>query len=193
MSSSVSVYSMTVPSSAITSGRRLELRTESVSRLPTASQFPIYRPDSQPRARTTTQFGTARLFPLLDQPHGVLRLSHLQWDLAARSAEASLAWYDRELAIGQTLTDHDVPLFGDLTWYVSAVVSTPVADGQRTSMTLTPGMRTAPGPRLVFPGRSTNAIDQCANRRHRHNILVHGGVVSCGAERNTSPALAGSF
>ena len=32
-----------------------------------------------------------------------------------------------QLAIGQTLTDHDVPLFGDFTWYVSTVVNTPFA------------------------------------------------------------------
>jgi hypothetical protein len=47
-----------------------------------------------------------------------------------------------QLAIGQTLTDHDVPLFGDFTWYVSAVAGTPLRDGQHTSVTLTPGMRT---------------------------------------------------
>ena len=50
-----------------------------------------------------------------------------------------------QLAIGQTLTDHDVPLFGDFTWYVSAVVNTPLRDGQHTSVTLTPGMRTHVG------------------------------------------------
>jgi hypothetical protein len=47
-----------------------------------------------------------------------------------------------QLAIGQTVTPHDVPLFGDFTYYVSAVVSTPLPNGQQTSMTLTPGMRT---------------------------------------------------
>jgi hypothetical protein len=47
-----------------------------------------------------------------------------------------------QLAIGQTLTDHDVPLFGDFTWYVSAVVDTPLKQGKRSTMTLTPGMRT---------------------------------------------------
>jgi hypothetical protein len=46
-----------------------------------------------------------------------------------------------QLAIGQTLTDHDVPLFGDFTWYVSAVVDTPLSHRHGTSMTLTPGMR----------------------------------------------------
>ena len=47
-----------------------------------------------------------------------------------------------QLAIGNTFTDHDVPLFGDFTLYVSAVVDTPLRQGQHTSMTLTPGMRT---------------------------------------------------
>jgi hypothetical protein len=47
-----------------------------------------------------------------------------------------------QLAIGDTLTDHDVPLFGDFTLYVSAVANTPLSQGQRTSVTLTPGMRT---------------------------------------------------
>jgi hypothetical protein len=47
-----------------------------------------------------------------------------------------------QLAIGNTFTDHDVPLFGDLALYVSAVVDTPLRPGQHTSMTLTPGMRT---------------------------------------------------
>jgi hypothetical protein len=46
-----------------------------------------------------------------------------------------------QLAIGQTLTDHDVPLFGDFTWYVSTVVNTPLRDGQHTSATITPGVR----------------------------------------------------
>jgi hypothetical protein len=46
-----------------------------------------------------------------------------------------------QLAIGQTLTDHDVHLFGDFTWYVSAVVNTRLRDGQHTSVTLTPGIR----------------------------------------------------
>jgi hypothetical protein len=47
-----------------------------------------------------------------------------------------------QLAIGCTLTDHDVPLFGDFTLYVSAVANTPLSQGQRTGVTLTPGMRT---------------------------------------------------
>jgi hypothetical protein len=34
-----------------------------------------------------------------------------------------------------------VPLFGDFTWYVSTVVDTPLAQGQHTSATITPGMR----------------------------------------------------
>jgi hypothetical protein len=47
-----------------------------------------------------------------------------------------------QLAIGQTVTPHDVPLFGDFTYYLSAVVNSPLAQGQHTSATLTPGMRT---------------------------------------------------
>jgi hypothetical protein len=47
-----------------------------------------------------------------------------------------------QLAIGQTLTDHDVPLFGDFTYYFSAVVNTPLPHGNRTSVTLTPGLCT---------------------------------------------------
>jgi hypothetical protein len=47
-----------------------------------------------------------------------------------------------QLAIGLTLTDHDVPLFGDFTWCVSTVVDTTLAHGQPTSATITPGMRT---------------------------------------------------
>jgi hypothetical protein len=35
-----------------------------------------------------------------------------------------------------------VPLFGDFTWYVSAVADTPLSHGQHTSATLTPGVRT---------------------------------------------------
>ncbi len=47
-----------------------------------------------------------------------------------------------QLAIGQTITDHDKPLCGDFTYYVSAVVNTPLSNGDQTSVTLTPGMRT---------------------------------------------------
>ncbi|MGO9917725.1 MAG: hypothetical protein ACLQIB_23900, partial [Isosphaeraceae bacterium] len=47
-----------------------------------------------------------------------------------------------QLAIGDTFTDHDVPLFGDFTLYLSAVVNTSLANSNQTSMTLTPGMRT---------------------------------------------------
>jgi hypothetical protein len=48
-------------------------------------------------------------------------------------------------AIGQTLTDHDVLLFGDFTYYLSAVVETPLSNGAQTSVTLTPGIRTHVG------------------------------------------------
>ena len=47
-----------------------------------------------------------------------------------------------QLAIGQTLTDHDVPLFGDFTYYLSTVVNTSLNNSNHTSMTLTPGIRT---------------------------------------------------
>src|SRR5262245_51744814 len=47
-----------------------------------------------------------------------------------------------QLAIGQTITDHDVPLFGDFTYYVSAVADSPLKTGGQTSVSLTPGMRT---------------------------------------------------
>ena len=49
-----------------------------------------------------------------------------------------------QLAIGQTITDHNTPLFGDFTYYVSAVASSPLSGGQ-TSVSLTPGMRTHVG------------------------------------------------
>jgi hypothetical protein len=47
-----------------------------------------------------------------------------------------------QLAVGQTLTGHDVALFGDFTYYFSAVVNTPLSQGEHTSVTLTPGLRT---------------------------------------------------
>lgn len=50
-----------------------------------------------------------------------------------------------QLAIGQTLTDHDVPLFGDFTYYLSTVVNTPLSNGGETSVALTPGLRTHVG------------------------------------------------
>jgi hypothetical protein len=47
-----------------------------------------------------------------------------------------------QVAIGQTVTPHDVPLFGDFTYYLSTVVNTPVSNAHQTSVTLTPGIRT---------------------------------------------------
>jgi hypothetical protein len=47
-----------------------------------------------------------------------------------------------QLAIGQTLTDHNVPLFGDFTYYFSFVANTPLSNGGPTSVSLTPGIRT---------------------------------------------------
>jgi hypothetical protein len=66
-----------------------------------------------------------------------------------------------QLAIGQTLTDHDVPLVGDFTYYLSTVVNTPLNDGGQTSVTLTPGLRTHVGRDWYFlaglPTPVTNA------------------------------------
>jgi hypothetical protein len=50
-----------------------------------------------------------------------------------------------QLAIGQTLTDHDVPRFGDFTYYLSTVVNTPLSNGNQTRVTRTPGLRTHVG------------------------------------------------
>jgi len=47
-----------------------------------------------------------------------------------------------QLAIGQTLTDHNVPLLGDFTYYFSFVANTPLSNSGPTSVTLTPGIRT---------------------------------------------------
>ena len=60
-----------------------------------------------------------------------------------------------QLAIGQTLTGHDVRLFGDFTYYLSTVVNTPLANGDQTSVTLTPGMRTHLGNNWYFLAGST--------------------------------------
>jgi hypothetical protein len=40
------------------------------------------------------------------------------------------------------LTAHDVPLFGDFTYYLSTVVHSPVSSYKQTEVDLTPGMRT---------------------------------------------------
>jgi hypothetical protein len=66
-------------------------------------------------------------------------------DLIPLNANSGKDTLISQLAIGQTLTDHDVPLFGDFTWYVSAVAETPLAQGKHTSATLTPGLRTHVG------------------------------------------------
>jgi hypothetical protein len=47
-----------------------------------------------------------------------------------------------QLAIGQTLTDHDVPVIGDFTYYLSTVVHADLVNGDKSQVTLTPGMRT---------------------------------------------------
>jgi hypothetical protein len=55
-----------------------------------------------------------------------------------------------QLAIGQTLTDHDVPFIGDFTYYLSTVVNTPLSNADQTSVTLTPGIRTHLGHDFYF-------------------------------------------
>jgi hypothetical protein len=55
-----------------------------------------------------------------------------------------------QLAIGRTLTDHDVPYFGDFTYYLSAVVNTPLSNADLTMVTLTPGIRTHVGQNWYF-------------------------------------------
>jgi len=54
-----------------------------------------------------------------------------------------------QIAIGQTLTPHDVPLVGDFTYYFAAVVNTPLSS-QPTSVVLTPGIRTHLGRSWYF-------------------------------------------
>ena len=85
-----------------------------------------------------------------------------------------------QLAIGQTLTDHDVPLFGDFTYYLSTVVNTPLANGNQTSVTLTPGLRTHLGNDWYFLAGLPTPVTNSAGRRPRHDLLVHEGVVSRG-------------
>lgn len=55
-----------------------------------------------------------------------------------------------QLAVGNTVTDHDVPLFGDFTYYASAVASSPLEGGGPTSVSLTPGVRTHLGSEWYF-------------------------------------------
>ena len=98
-----------------------------------------------------------------------------------------------QLAIGQTLTDHDVPLFGDFTWYVSTVVNTPLSNGQHTSVTLTPGMRTHLGRDWYFLAGLPTPVTSRANRRHRHDLLVHEGVVSRGGDPAQAAEPGGPF
>jgi hypothetical protein len=58
-----------------------------------------------------------------------------------------------QLAIGKTLTGHDVPWFGDFTFYVSAVANSPLnTGGGSTSASLTPGFRSHLGNDWYFLG-----------------------------------------
>src|SRR4051812_13435047 len=56
-----------------------------------------------------------------------------------------------QLAVGQTLTKHDVPLFGDFTYYVSAGGKNPPFGGGPPPQNPTPGPAPHPGPRRRFP------------------------------------------
>lgn len=47
-----------------------------------------------------------------------------------------------QLAVGQTITGRDVPVFGDFTYYFSTVVNTPLSNSGATSVAITPGIRT---------------------------------------------------
>ena len=47
-----------------------------------------------------------------------------------------------ELAIGQTVTPHDVPLLGDFTYYISSNVRQNIGSNKTTFLSLTPGFRT---------------------------------------------------
>ncbi len=66
-----------------------------------------------------------------------------------------------QFAVGNTFTAHDTPLFGDFTLYLSTVVNTPLSNGDNTSVTLTPGLRTHVGQDWYFlaglPTPVTNA------------------------------------
>ena len=76
------------------------------------------------------------------------------------------------------MTDHDVPLFGDFTYYVSAVANSPLDDGgDQTSVTLTPGIRTHLGRDWYFLAGMPTPVDRATRRRPRHDLLVHEGVV----------------
>jgi hypothetical protein len=55
-----------------------------------------------------------------------------------------------QLAIGQTLTPHDLRWFGDFTYYLATVVNTPLSNANQTSVTLTPGIRTHLGDDWYF-------------------------------------------
>ena len=43
-----------------------------------------------------------------------------------------------QLAVGQTLTEHDVPLLGDFTYYLSTVVNTPLSNGDEPDFVFSP-------------------------------------------------------
>ena len=84
-----------------------------------------------------------------------------------------------------------MPLFGDFTYYLSAVVSTPLAKVP-DEHDADPRHANAPGTRLVFPGRATDAGDHRASRRPRNDFLVHESVVSRGGTWRKPPSPCGT-
>ena len=60
-----------------------------------------------------------------------------------------------QLAIGQTITPHDKPIFGDLTYYLALNASNQVAPTSLTTVTLGPGFRTHLGRNYYLLGALT--------------------------------------
>jgi hypothetical protein len=58
---------------------------------------------------------------------------------------AGNAHYIGQTAVGYTFTDHDVPLLGDFTPYVSGLVDADLSDASNTLATVTSGFRTHVG------------------------------------------------
>lgn len=58
--------------------------------------------------------------------------------------------YTQSLAIGQTITDHDVPLLGDFTYYAAANLEQSLENADNTFVSITPGIRTHLGNNWFF-------------------------------------------
>jgi hypothetical protein len=59
-----------------------------------------------------------------------------------RNPNQRITTLTQSLAIGQTITSHDTPLFGDFTYYVCANVREDLNTGNTTFLSFTPGVRT---------------------------------------------------